>query len=527
MTNKFNFLVLLAVVGMYIVFCSCRNKTEEDFLTIETTRLVFTSVVNSRDIPCASNAEIKATSSQPAWCTATIAKDGKSIVVRAEKNEGVGAEQVRAATVTVTAGKAKAVQIEVKQMSEDAMFTVIADTELKFECNADERWLKMQTNVPLKISSDQKWCTAETQGQHLIISVTANNTLDERTAEVTIIADGFDDVTISVTQRMDGHCMNKDEEIHKLPNNLYVREFEYYMDPNPNAKIEIIQISDLHINYIHPNEINAGNPTLDATNIGRTFMKINNPDATPSQGSIPSIQKAMAYAAGFDQTIITGDAIDILSYGALDLMKRYVWDVDPNVLIVLGNHEIRQAWSDPWTETLQIWQRMQMLEAYWRHDMNYYSKLLKNKVLCVVLNNADGPYIDSQAKQLAADIQRARENGYIILIFQHQPISTGNPAHKSVLPVTFETAESNMKVYNFYNATGGPGSTGATKAVYDLITDSADVIKGVFVGHEHADYSVKINASRGATIPQCVLTANMYNSSAGHVLKISINYRKF
>ena len=107
-------------VLMLLLVCSCRKSATEDFLTVETTQLIFSAMVNSRTIPCASNAEINAVSSQP-WCTATIIDNGKTILVRAEKNDGVGADNVRTAIITVTAGKAEAVRIEVKQLSEDRL----------------------------------------------------------------------------------------------------------------------------------------------------------------------------------------------------------------------------------------------------------------------------------------------------------------------------------------------------------------------------------------------------------------------
>ena len=155
-SNLFFFLLLVMFT------CSCKGKTTEDFLKVESTLLVLSAQVNSRNIPCSSNAEIKAVSSHLAWCAATVVDNGKAIVVRAEKNEGVGAEHERTATVTVSAGKADAVQIEVKQASQDAVFNVVGNTELQFGWQDAQHMLMVQTNVPFTAeSSEPEWCRVE------------------------------------------------------------------------------------------------------------------------------------------------------------------------------------------------------------------------------------------------------------------------------------------------------------------------------------------------------------------------------
>ena len=197
-SNKFS-----AIIIMLLFMIGCKAKVTEDFLTVETTQLVFSAQADSRIIPCASNAAVKLVSSQPTWCTATVVdvKNGKEIVVSASRNEGVGADQVRTATITVTAGKAKAVQIEAKQASQGAVFNLDGDRNLQFSAAAAQKSFMLQTNVSLEIfSSDNTWCTAERQGQYLIINVTRNDDESERTATVTVAASGFEDVEIKIIQ---------------------------------------------------------------------------------------------------------------------------------------------------------------------------------------------------------------------------------------------------------------------------------------------------------------------------------------
>ena len=198
MTNKFNVWFLL--IAMSFATVNCKGKTtEEDFLTVGNNKVVFSSVFNSREIPCSSNAAIETKSSDPSWCTASVVNNGKIIVVSVEKNDDIGKD--RTAVITVSAGKAKAVEIEVQQGSQAALFEVIGNTDLQFSGVASHQTLMLQTNLSLKISSDQTWCTAEKQGQYLVVNVARNDDESERRAAVTVAAQGFDEVFIKIVQQ--------------------------------------------------------------------------------------------------------------------------------------------------------------------------------------------------------------------------------------------------------------------------------------------------------------------------------------
>ena len=183
--------ILFFLILFPIIFCTCNSKiTEEDFLTVETTTLVLPATVSSTKISCSSNAKIE-TNVQPAeWCTATVVDEGKAIVVYVSDNETAG--QDRAAIITVTAGTAESVQIEVKQGSV-APFFDFQDTELQFGWKDAQRSLMVQTNVDFTAkSSEPSWCKTEISNSstyNLVISVTANDTDENRTAEITITCD--------------------------------------------------------------------------------------------------------------------------------------------------------------------------------------------------------------------------------------------------------------------------------------------------------------------------------------------------
>lgn len=64
----------------------------------------------------------------------------------------------------------------------------------------------------------------------------------------------------------------------------------------------------------------------------------------------------------------------------------------------------------------------------------------------------------------------------------------------------------------------------ATKAICDIIAANGDIIKGVFNGHQHADYYSEILAKTASgadtIIPQYTLSGCIYGN--GNALKITV-----
>ena len=71
---------------------------------------------------------------------------------------------------------------------------------------------------------------------------------------------------------------------------------------------------------------------------------------------------------------------------------------------------------------------------------------------------------------------------------------------------------------------GSDACDAVTREVYELITHSADVIKGIFAGHFHSDIHLDIRASTPdgtpTAIPQFISTALAYG--AGHMMRITV-----
>lgn len=282
--------------------------------------------------------------------------------------------------------------------------------------------------------------------------------------------------------------------------------------------VELVQISDMHICLINARDEAENNPTVISSS-KNSFWKWKGE-------SIPNVRKAMEYASHFDdQTIITGDSITFLSWGALEKLQAEVWDKDPSTLITLGNHEIVMKNLGKVEETTTLDSRYNMLAEQWRHNVYYTSRIIDNKVMVVQMDNSPSRYWDGQAERLSADIDYARANGLKILIFQHVPVSTGNPDHTAVDAIRVnDTGSATLNFYSNQAHAILPTKDAATAEVYDVITKNADVIKGIFCGHQHCDSYVEVNATtkdgEETVIPQYILTANAYEN--GHVMKITV-----
>lgn len=145
------------------------------------------------------------------------------------------------------------------------------------------------------------------------------------------------------------------------------------------------------------------------------------------------------------------------------------------------------------------------------------------------LNNC-GWQTAEQTEKLKADLQRAREKGYAVLLFAHEPIATNNPAH-TCFTVDDILLKGDTGGYPHNYCDGGnsalPGGKNAdepSRAFYDVIYNSADVIKGFFAGHMHNDYKLDILAKtpsgEDAVIPQYVHTTSVVGE--GHFMRILI-----
>jgi len=279
-----------------------------------------------------------------------------------------------------------------------------------------------------------------------------------------------------------------------------------------DAPITIGHITDLHFNYCNAEDFAENDPVIMSTYQNRDFFR--------NGSSRKNAIKCLAHTANFDQTVITGDVLDYLSHGTVQLLHQLIWVPYPETIITLGNHEYCRKMQGDIPEQLTIEERYAMLEQIWapHHDPLYSSKLLGDAVLIIQMNNGLNQYDRRIVPQLQRDLQIARNNGYIVLLFQHMPLWSNNPQEEA-LAARFSNG------YDFINLyTAGLGyqeePNSPTEMVYRMITHNSDLIKGIFCGHEHGFFLSSIQCPDGSVIPQFIQTAACYNK--GHVLRINV-----
>lgn len=277
------------------------------------------------------------------------------------------------------------------------------------------------------------------------------------------------------------------------------------------APITIGAVPDLHLNLSDISD--ADDDEVSYTETCRIWCR--------GGASLPNAIPALEAASFCDQVVILGDTLDYLSHGTIELVKNHIFNRMPDAICVLGGHDITKQMQTGKPNHLSLEERLNILRQVWVHDLQYCSKVVGNKVICIGLDNGQGKYFPEQIVKLKADIEKARKENLAILIFQHENISTKNENDTNVSAIH----QHNYKPFcNFYDAErliGRPNDDNPeTLAFYTLLSENHDIIKGVFCGHQHNIFYTEILAGDGV-IPQYTLTANPYFKN-GTICKIVI-----
>ncbi len=324
---------------------------------------------------------------------------------------------------------------------------------------------------------------------------------------------------VGIRRTLTGDPSDPDHHFYSYMGKPYVRDITIKAVTPTDDKVEIVQISDTHFNYINRDDEIEQNPSIMSTKEYRKWLA--------GGSSVGVISKILKWANYSDQTVVTGDILDYMSNGCKELTVKNLFRADTNIMAAFGNHDITRVCqgkvSDPTTHE----SRVEWLQEFWPHNTYYASKVVKDKVMCIVLDNGKNTFWENQIEPLKRDIAIAREKGYTVLLFYHIPLATRNPDETSVVPIRNNDNSGNHDFCS--DALGKEGTTGATGELYDIITSSADVIKGAFCGHYHSAYYTEIlahytdeNGNRVDTvIPQYVQTASVYDTY-GYVLRITV-----
>lgn len=298
---------------------------------------------------------------------------------------------------------------------------------------------------------------------------------------------------------------------------MYVRETEIDSVTPGRKPTTIIQITDVHFNYLNEEDL------IDEEVVYTKTCRMWNKDAASVKAIIPT----MEYAKDYDQTIITGDILDYLTCGSQELMEKYIWQKDPEVLCAVGGHDYTKQMQTKRPDKLTEGERLAIVQREWKHDIFYKSKVINDNVMVIVLFNNSRKYKQCQVAPFKRDLAIARENGYTVLLFEHEPLSTLRPEDKEY--TSFYVWADCGAEDDFYEVCGFEPDE-PTKEMYDMIIGNADIIRGVFCGHYHTGHYIELDGHYTdkdgkiipKKIPQYLLECNVYDNYEGHVMKITV-----
>ena len=303
-----------------------------------------------------------------------------------------------------------------------------------------------------------------------------------------------------------------------------------------NRPVEIVAWGDNHLKL-------ANDEDRKSDNIIEAFRRRG--QANPPERGSQSLAREMELVPIYDAAVILGDNVDFFSYGSYALWDRMVRDVGADPLVVIGYHDYvthtinRRPQSEMPPEVT-----MPVCRAHVPNDVTYATKLVDDRVLMVGVDTSrNGNYYnrDGIAEKLAADVKRARQNGWTILLFQHEGVYLNTwtkgadgqydrEADREVCNRHTMTGERFMNYQGFADILLDPKKQGygqviGTRKAYEVIFNNADVIRGVFHGHVHANYATWIQAKTpdGASrpIPQYSCAGSVFFDN-GWVFKINV-----
>ena len=277
--------------------------------------------------------------------------------------------------------------------------------------------------------------------------------------------------------------------------------------------VELIQITDLHLSWV--SEEDRKDPVIASSYEFRRWGK---------DGAFwPRAEKCLDFAKDADAIVITGDIYDYLTDETVKKTRELLFDKYDNLIACIGNHEPAKKMQGEVEETMPLEDRIKYLETRWCNDIYYCSRVFGEKVMVIALDNSSASrFWDRQIEPLRSDLAKAREKGYAVLLFYHDPMSTGDERYIKV--DTLDRGDATCR--NFYNSNVqiSASSEGASGEIYRMIISNGDIIKGAFCGHYHSDFYTEIAArtADGAptVIPQYVLKGVVYDK--GNVLRITV-----
>ena len=287
----------------------------------------------------------------------------------------------------------------------------------------------------------------------------------------------------------------------------------YINSKKDGRPLRIAHLTDMHFNFCNQKDLEENDPVLMSTYQHREWLK--------NGSSVENAKRSLEHAKNADAIVISGDILDYLSYGCEELAKKQVFEPYPNVIASLGNHETARKVQGLYPETMPYEQKEKWLKSFWPNDIYYSSKILDERVMIIQMDNSSfgAKFREEQIEKLANDIQIARKNNYIALLFFHIHISPESDKYSNTK--SDMVGDKSCAVVDLNRHGINPERNIHSKALCEIIKSSDDVRKGCFCGHMHADFYCEIEAKSKNVIPQYILIGTPYNK--GHLLNIIID----
>ena len=154
-------------------------------------------------------------------------------------------------------------------------------------------------------------------------------------------------------------CVKENDVIRKATDRTYVRDVT--IPAGIGTEIRIGLLSDVHINYCNERDFAEADPVIMSTYENRKW--------NANAESVPKLQRAFEFLNDMDQIVLCGDTLDYISHGTMELMQKEVWDKHPDVLAVVGGHELHRRMQGKVPDPLTDEERLAIIGQFWKHDI--------------------------------------------------------------------------------------------------------------------------------------------------------------
>ena len=203
-----------------------------------------------------------------------------------------------------------------------------------------------------------------------------------------------------------------------------VIERNIYITAKKGGKsIRISHLTDMHLNYCNEKDFEENDPVLMSTYEHREWLK--------NGASLENAVRSLEHCKSSDLIVVTGDILDYLSHGCEELAKAHIFSPYPNLIASLGNHEAARKVQGKYAETMSYSEKEKRLKRFWQNPIHYSSSVIDERVMIIQMDNCSEKvgFRPEQIKLLSDDIETARKNDYIALLFFHVHISPNDERH--------------------------------------------------------------------------------------------------